>query len=877
MASEANVKINLKTVAQTGDAEKLVALIKALGETLKKTGGADAKELRNNLAPMLKELARGDISADRVKSMAGQVAKIKALGSASALNGKLAQICTAQARIVQRTIDDIRAAIEKGDLSENAIDDIGKSLEKFVAEANKLPPAGLKKLGKDINNTIESTYELQGAIAAISGIDFKVSGGSGSLEELAHKLQVISEAKDLDEGVKELEAAIQDLSPENAEEIGRQLERIQEVLNGDLGAKGAKELDKIMKEVSRTCAKLGGSDLGKISAALSRVTASGQSLGQTMRKTGNAAADSFNLAESAASMVGVRVGEAEGFVTGLLSKIPKIGPMISSLAGPIGLLLAALTAGIGKVLSWFAEMRDARREFTFKQFTSGLENAHKIMEASIHALERQQELTNSLVEAERSRADALNDLTKAQIALNKARELEGVEDSAERTRIEEKYSRMESDHEFAVGRLGHERNIEDLDRQIEQLEDRLKEAEEDAEIDKAGARLSHRYAQMSARKAVAGSWAEFFKLGWLTGSTSDREYAAQHGENAVNYQNALTSKLESIDKMRNDLKALEAKRTALWSGMNGGGKSPTETRLEAEKAQREAEARDREATERRRVESIRRQRARDEEIFMRDEADAERSHRRSVAEPYQDIVTHLQTAEKELARFSLLEDKAAAKRKRVMADFLASGRAEMTEAERFAFDSASSDLSYARSGRRSEQSTIASLRKQLRDRRVDKEFSDYEERREDYEWRRQGRYSRANYAVRLRMDEERYEEGVRQFEAAEARIRAANAGTRVLTPEERRLVERDRAEGRRKMTESRESIRSALYTGDETKAGFVANYMRSGNRLTQMGLGGNVANWERKTADNTRRLVEQTREILASMNKTRLASATWGM
>ena len=106
------------------------------------------------------------------------------------------------------------------------------------------------------------------------------------------------------------------------------------------------------------------------------------------------------------------------------------------------------------------------------------------------------------------------------------------------------------------------------------------------------------------------------------------------------------------------------------------------------------------------------------------------------------------------------------------------------------------------------------------------------------------------------------------------------AGTRVLTPEERRLAERERAEGRRKMTESRESIRSALYEGDSQKAGFVSGLMRNGNRLTQMGLGGDVANWDRKTADNTRRLVQQTKEILTAMNargKYGNLGAVWGM
>lgn len=871
MASETNVKINLKTVAQTGDAEKLVAIIKALGKSLKETGGEDAKKLRGNLAPMLKELSKGGVSADRVKGMVGQIAKVQALGSVSALNTKLSQFGTAQARIIQRTVAGIKAAVEGGDLSENTIDTLNESLERFVAEANKLPPAGLKKLGSDIHNTVAYTQELQDVIASISGIDFKVSGGSGSLDELAHKMQVISEATDLDEGVKELEAAVQDLDPANAASLTKELERIREILNGDLDAKGAEELNAALERVSKTASRLGGQDLGKVSAALNRVTTGGTALSGTLTEATGKTKLAAKVADTVFDSLGVRTDGLSETVTELVKKIPGIGTAFAKMGSLAGIAIAAIITGIIKCYEKFVELRHMEDTFKFDKFSQSIRIAEKEIDAQKFKIQEHYKWKRADLEIDRERADAVRDLAKAQREAAKAAELRGIEDAHARDIISRR-------HDAASAAEDRAKAYEDDRRGIEDLRSKIAEAKKDRKVLISEKILAERNASKAEREMKKWGAEALSDI-----TETERDHALEKQKDYAQIYTEQSWKAFDVQKQKAaldlEIEGLE-KRLAEIAKRDKAGKTIGQRIADANYSASEAERQDSEIAERRRTDALRRQRARDEAMFARDAADTEREHRRSVAEPYQDIVTHLKTAEIELKRFSALEADAAKRREDILRRFTASGRAEMTAEEQFAFDSTTSDLSYARQRRYQEQGNIASLKKQLRDRRIDKDFSDYDERREDYEWRRQGRYSRANYAQRLKMDKERYEEGIRQFEAAEARIRAANAGTRVLTPEERRLAERERAEGRRKMTESRESIRSALYEGDSQKAGFISGLMRNGNRLTQMGLGGDVANWDRKTADNTRRLVQQTKEILTAMNargKYGSLGAVWGV
>ena len=915
MASETNVKINLKTVAQTGDAEKLVAIIKALGKSLKEAGGEDAKELRGNLAPMLKELAKGGVSADRVKGMAGQVAKVQALGSISALNAKLSQFGTAQARIIQRTVADIKAAVMSGDLTGNTMEVLSAALAKFVEEANKLPPAGLERLGGSIRSVVEDTRQLQSVIAKVAGIDFKVGDGDGSAEALEKKIKIVEEASDLADGVKDLAKAGDGLglAADLAEEFAQSILDVQDAMSQKLDDKGVKNIAVAWEKLQKTTSKFSGKQLAQIAPKLDRVRQGVKSLGESVADASGNARLGAKVADTVLDQLGVRVDQLSESVTGLVKKIPGIGRAFSRLGALGGIIIAAIIAGITKCYEKWCELQNKTDEIKFEKFTQGIRLMEKEMDAVKFKIQEHYKWRKAELDIIRDQRDAVRELAQAQREASKEKELRGVEDSHERAVIENRHSAAENEEKRELAYENERRRIEDLKLQIEQKKKDVETAEKEE-------RRANKNADAADTEAV--KWGKEAS-GWIV---RDREHKLQMQRDNAKTANDERWKAYDAHKEKTsaslELEEMKKQLAELTKRDKKTKKTKARAKADADYEAAEAARQDREIAERRRVEGLRREQRRDDEvrdregrlfersegIVRRDAADTEREHRRSVAEPYQDIATHLKTAEKELERFTELEKKAVdartealqrreralAERQKILDDFKRSGRAEMTAEERFRFDEATrhldnagtdvsnadSDLSYARQHRYQEQGNVASLKKQLRDRRIDKEFSDYDERREDSEWRRQGRYSRANYAQRLKMDEERYEEGVRQFEAAEARIRAANAGTRVLTPEERRLAERERAEGRRKMTESRESIRSALYEGDSQKAGFVSGLMRNGNRLTQMGLGGDVANWDRKTADNTRRLVQQTKEILTAMNargKYGNLGAVWGM
>lgn len=527
----------------------------------------------------------------------------------------------------------------------------------------------------------------------------------------------------------------------------------------------------------------------------------------------------------------------------------------------------------GLVSAWM-DWKKEKSEREFRMFGESVSMAKSAIAAYVSVLEVAQSKEKAYVDAKRQQKDALNELTKAQLELNKAKELEGVEDEATRKRIEEKYAALASGQTYDEGRLGYAREVEDEDLAIRQMTEQLATLKEEENLSRESFNHSMKMQRASVKEGTGVGSYLFAKFGW---GQNARDRANEWGESALSYQSEMNEKLKEINRLEEKIEEAKMRRKTLTDKVAAGEKSPEEARLEAEKAKRESEARDRKAQEDRRVASLKRERARERELYEYERDLAERQHARRVAEPYQDLVTQLKTAEAEMRRFRAEEEKALAKREAVMRSFAASGRADMTEEERFAFNNATSDLARSRSARYGEQSTIAELKKQMRDRRFEEGLAQRARDREDADFAREGRYSRGSWATRLRMDIERYREGRRTFEDAQRRILADNAGTAPLTPEERRIAERDRDEGRQKMTETRSALRSAAMEGDAQGTSFVASLFGHRNRLTAMGLGGDVANWDRQTASNTRKLVEQNRELLNAVNKRTGANIAWGM
>lgn len=888
MADAKPIVISMKMLADVTDADKLLKYVHDLGQQLKKAGGEDAESLRKKLLQIKRDIYSGDRSAQSVKNLAGQVsammpdiAKSKTVGSLNAINGRLAQFGTTQARIVQRTVDDIKAAVTQGDLSETTLDLLGKSLDKFVEQANKLPPVGLKKLATDIRRTIENTQELQDVIASVAGIDFKVSGGSGSLEDLAHKISVIEGAKGLDEGVKALEQALADLDPDTADEIAKSLERMRGVLKGDLGKRSVAELNAAMDALSKTASRLGGSQLGKVAEAISSVTAQGRQLCGTLGEMTERQRAWFEVAESGAEGLGIRVDKLTGSILNLLKKIPRIGSAFKAMGTVGALAIAGIIWAVKGLIDVWKERRQFKADHEAKQFTQGVKNAHDWTAAYLRVLKQAHEEELAIVEAKRKQEDAAVALYKSQLELNKAKELEGVEDEAARWRIEEKYKQLSSESEYSQGKIGYARKVEDIDTKIKHLQEELSAAKEDAKEDREAVHAQIRRARYYYGKST-GWWANtkaFLGIGndFAVGQMN------QANESAASYRASERENIKKVSNLEAEIKKLEIQRNTLTAKSASGEKPMEQAQLEAEKLKREAEARDRKAAEDRRIAALKRNREREQELFDYDRDLAERQHARSVAEPYQDLVTQLKTAETELRRFRAEEEEAYRTRERIMravalrAAAGPSGYAAMTEEEQTAFNNATSDLTRARSSRYTEQSNIANLKKTLHDRRFDEGLSQYQRDKEDRDFEREGRYSRGNWASRLRMDIERYREGQRMFEDAQKRILADNAGTRPMTPEERRIAERDRDEGRAKMTETRSALRSAAMEGDSQGMSFVASLFGHRNRLTAMGLGGDVADWDRQTARNTHKLVEQNRELLNSINRKTGANLAWGL
>lgn len=788
------------------------------------------------------------------------------------LDSKLSTFGTAEAEAIRKTLDELKGVAQAGTVSEQTISLLSASLEKFVKEADKLPPKGLKKLSGDIANTIRNTRDLQKAMAEANDIEFNVkTDGSGTVDELMHKIEVIENAKNLDDGLKQLQGALNTLDPEKAKDIADQIERIKKILEGELGKKQVKELNDSLNDLSRTTSRLGSSDLQRLSGSLASVTSSGATLGESMKKTGNAARDGFSLIDEVSKQLGASTNAVTDAIMSLLTRIKGIGPIVSRNGAAVLGMITLIYAGIKKIFSGLEEIRQNKENFKLTQLEQSIDAANREFETYTKLLDVAYNKEKMALDLKHDQLEATRELEKAQIELNRAKELEGVESETERNRINMKYDQQLRENEYAGKKVSYaekataaDLEIENLQKQIEAQRQRIKRIGEDRQAAEEGQKesLNRAGGWWNATKRFIGG-ATFDLLGNSEAGSFDNDKAQQYMEKSKSLFRQRQDELVKLNELKAQLQDKKTRRDTLLAKANAGEKSPEEKQIEAENEAAKAKQRDEEAREKRRIDGINRQRSREKELYEYDREMAETNYQRGRRSPWQNEVQQLEEAEKMLKRYRQEEKEALDERERVMKEVAAQGGWQtITEEQEFRFNNATSDLVRARSSRYQEQSTIDQLRKQIHDRQFQESESRHSIEKEDADWQRGRLYNRANYAQRLRMDKAMYDKAKAEYEEANAAILADNAGTKTLSPEERQVMERRRNEARGYLTQSRDAISNAMYEGDTQTMGFFNSLMKQGNRLTQMGLGGDVANWDKQTAHNTKTLVTQNRDLL---------------
>ena len=869
MANKSDIEINLKTIAKTGDLADLIAYIHKLGKSLREVGTEDAKALRDQLAAALKSIPK-DATADQVKALVPDIGKVNALGALSGIDRRLAQFGTAQAKAVQQTVKEMRGAISGGALSDETIEMLSASLQKFVEQANRLPPAGLKKLAADIQKTIANTQELQEVIAEANDIEFNVrTDGTGSLGELQHKIEVIAKAKNLDDGIKGLNAALLTLDSKEADAVREQLERIKKILEGELGPKQVKQLKEEMKGLANVSSNLSSRELQRVGGALNDVQAQGRALGDEMRRTGNSITDEVADASTAVDLFGISIGKAEKIVGALALAIPKVGKAL--LAIPAMWLLAAIAIigkGISGIFETFQRIHKENDEIRFSNAENNLKSITESSERWNDLLDITISKENQITEAIREQEDAQTNLLKAEIELERQRAKQGIDSDTVLAEIDRRYDERLMDIDAGVANRGVDREEIDIRRKLDAANRKRDRLEKDrksyeGEASQYGAIAADEYEQVDGssywdrlRKNTGPTGFNLFRVfdrNFWTGHDPQEEgdrYARLATEAQSKARDALKERIKAqteVDELEKKLASIEKKRKT----------------VETENESKRTEDAEKKRQEQRRIDNVLLRRAREEELHEYDRDLAETNYQRNRRSMWQNDVEQLAEAEKMLERYRREEKDALDERERVMKEVAAQGGWQtITEKQEFRFNNATSDLARARSSRYQEQSTVDQLEKSLHDRRFEESERRYAIDREDSDAAWSRAYGRANYAQRLAMDRRRLAAAQMEYDAADAAILDDNSGAKTLTPEERRVMERRRNEARSRIVQSRESIAGAEYEGDTQRAQFYASVSRQGNRLTAMGLGGDVANWDKQTAANTRRIHATNVEML---------------
>ncbi len=187
-----------------------------------------------------------------------------------------------------------------------------------------------------------------------------------------------------------------------------------------------------------------------------------------------------------------------------------------------------------------------------------------------------------------------------------------------------------------------------------------------------------------------------------------------------------------------------------------------------------------------------------------------------------------------------------------------------------------------------------------RDVKMENEQRTHQYKMADEEFERDQRRKRASYEGRMAIEHEQLARGRREYADSDVLIRAQeNGGKLNLTRQQRAeyearvnanpmdeaakriiqvangakigveelaVLKRTRDESRIRIESARSAIADMKYEGDEKELAYREK-LKPQNRLTQMGLGGNVSSWGTKTAENTKSLVGITRQMLSAMTK----------
>lgn len=833
-------------------------------------GAQEAASAAAGVASSLEGVASGAKAADAgLDGILASVRKVQA-SLAKAGGGGPKEVAKAL-----KGIEDALSPKGGGDASPSAI---AKAVESLYRVADGLPPKEFVEFANELDRIAGASMRAAESLAKASKSEFRIdTGGMAARDSVKGKLAAMDAASGIASGLAEIGKGMGGLASDEAAKLQERIAAMRDILAGEIGPKAVKAIRREAELLTKTMDGLSQEALKGLGKTVDDVIGKLDGLADGFDKAGENASGLEAVVSEVTSRLGVEIGGIDRRIVQLAAHIPGIGKAIkaitTALSGPIGWAIAAIgliASGINKLMEYATAARERvtnikldNLESTLRVMNEDTERQLRLLDLEAKRRQEQKRLLDEQLAAEKSITDHL--LQRQRLKETRA----GMTDE-ERFDADEKFGAMQDKadadnarKQLEADRQKNEKDIAKLKKKIALLKEQADNAQKLASASRAAEqRLNDKAAGMGFRQGVSD-------VGGTLGATL-RE-ADRHDKIATEAHQQFKSAKEKIEDLKEELEAAEGK-----------GKGFDKRSGEIDRTLEMAEEKRRRARE---EEDLRRKNAQAEfdrrkAVRSRDEQDWSSEYARRRDEWMKTEAQRLEDASLRLARFGTEAERARRKMEEMERKY---GRPDAMNAKmRRAYDAAVADWERAREKARQAQSEVDEAKRRKEERKWSDEDRQRQWLQEDEDFERQGKYDLAGWDGKVAMDRERMETGKALRISADRQL----DNRQRLTPREIQLLEAQRERGRSMETESRGSLRQLLREGDRETAAFEAKMRGAGgNRLTQMGLGGNGEDFARSTAKNTGRLVALTGEMLSTFRNGglkpkeggRLGDVTWKM
>ena len=908
------------------DAEKLQRSNEALAESLRNIGVGNLAKIGTaytNLGASIKQISgsvKGDIVAAAEETGNGVEASVEGLiGAIEQLDKKAGEYGTFQARQIQATLAEMSNALKGGaDLDSETLQGLAGWFDRLIEQGKKLPPVGLAKMGKELQKVGNSYSDFQQAIEEKNAINWKIDlQGLDKFDELNRKIEIVQSAQGLDDGIKELQAALGDLDPKNAEKAEKIIRNIKVLMTQELNADNLKEINRELAKFGKLQSGMSSREIAKIGPTLKNVQGSFADLRGKVSPLREEMKGLFDAGSMSASVLS---GNVEGISQGLLGLVAGAGKAAGALKAlrnsfAIGIIITGIMEIYKRIKAAYDLWKGTRREMMrmpIKEIKTETESINASLEKRLDLIKRINDETKRGIELDQEMADAARETANAQADLEKTRATMNATSDDERFEIEQS-AKEES------GNRDYTHDMEALNRKIASVTSeraskmRELEALQDAQMKLQEARFKAvEYENEQIRKSE--SWSGQKLMDWGIHDYVENVKDVREAQNAIS--EALKRTQEQIDEINGvrrgkdvitrgeigdldrQLEVLEKQRVTRMASRlrtqaeNANARQEHERQFRLEEYNRDENI---ESQEYNRRESERQQRrrirnaesgyganAKDAEAEVKYWAEEEKSDNADVQEARDRFQAKMSVRNKGDAeeyaskrkRDTELEDlidreknvkkqrKLIEEQKKIRKDlaFLESQYYLGMEVDAAKLQKA---LSYRATNRSNRLNAAEAEAEMKRNRRIENEARQHGYDLEDEAFRRESKLKRQGSYGQEAMQTAELARGEKDFARADRILKDDESGKRTLTNKGRIKYERMRDEARQRITTARSALDDIRAGREEQRAEFDEGIRRGSNRLTAMGLGSGDVSFGKDVANNTKELVTLTKEMVA--------------